>query len=451
MLVVGIAALAFGGSAGLSAQESGVDASGSDEAPPVGELLPSDLEAAEVTLAELLEVARTEAPAVERAVARLDRADARVEGTDVLTIHDPEFRVGVERFPLGEFSHGEAQVGLFQRLTIGGEQTTRLEAARSRREVADRRLEETRWEVHARVHRLYNLALVDATRLRLAARLSRFSEGLREIARRRVEAGESSQVAVQVAEAEVARAKQQFLEARSRLVGRLRKLEEVAGWRREAVPLPEGSLPEAPEEVDADELRELARESYPPVETREAALEAARAKERLEKRRGLPDPGVGLAYKHKSPEAGPDAGGLVAQLSVPLPVWNRNRLERMVGAAEVRVSRTELASLRRELGPKVADAVQALESAVRQVDIYDERVVPAFERELEMLQRGYRAGEFDITDITVARERLLENRRRGLQARAEYVRAAARVERLTGREFWEGVEPERDDTQGGAP
>jgi cobalt-zinc-cadmium efflux system outer membrane protein len=443
-------ALAVGWSTGLSAQEAEVDVAGSDRAPPVGELLPGDLEATQVKLPELLEVSRTRAPAVERAAARLDRAEARVEGTDVLTIHDPELRAGVERFPFGEFSSGEAQVGVFQRFTIGGEQTTRLEAARARREVADQRLEETRWEVHARVHRLYNLALVDAMRLRLADRVYRFSKDLREIARRRVEAGEASQVAVQVAEAEVGRAKQQFLEARSRLVGRLRKLEEVAGLQREAVPLPEGSLPEVPEQIDADELLEVARESYPPVETREAALEAARARERLEKRRGLPDPGVGLAYKHKSPEAGPSAGGLVAQLSVPLPVWNRNRLERMVSAAEVRVSRTELESLRRELGPKVADAVQALQSAVRRVDIYEERVVPAFERELEMLRKGYRAGEFDITDITVARERLLENRRRGLQARAEYVRAAARVERLTGQEFWD-IEIERDDTQGGAP
>jgi cobalt-zinc-cadmium efflux system outer membrane protein len=400
------------------------------------ELLP-ETNFREVTLEELLSTARQSAPAVERAKARLRKGKARVDGTDVLTKYNPVVDAGVERFPFGGFSYGEARVGVFQRFTIAGEQKAHRQSALEGRKVLEKRLARTKWAIHADIHRLYNLALVDLERLQLNYRLKTFYEDLVEIARMRLEGGESTQIAVQLSKVQLARAKQQVVRARTALVSQLRTLEERAGLEADTLPVPGEPLPEVRGGLDEDNLTQIARESYPQVEVFEALVERAKAEYDYQQKKAWPDPGVGLSFKNKSPAAGPSDNGLVARLSLPIPVWNANKLERMVSAKQRTVAQTKLATLREKLGPRIADTVQSVEAAARQIDIFGRELVPAFERELDLLRQGYEAGEFDITDVTVAQERLLGARQQALDAMDEYFEAASRVERLTGEEFWE--------------
>lgn len=415
----------------------------------VGELLPRTA-IDKVSLDRILETARESAPAVERAKAKLLRGEARVEGTDVLTKYNPVVKAGVERFPLGAFSFGEAKAGLFQRFTTAGEQAARLEAAIQRREVLEKRLARTRWAVHVDVHRLYHLALVDLRKLQLRVRLRAFFEDLLQVAETRLGAGEATEIAVQLSRVELARAKQGVIRARSALVSRLRTLEERVGFETESLSVPAGSLPEVRVDLDADRMQEVARESHPLVGVYEALVEKADAEVRYQRKKGWPDPGVGLFFKNRSPNAGPPTNGVVAQLSVPIPIWNANKLGRFVSAKQRTVAKTELETLREKLGPKVDDAVQSVRAAARQIDVYGKKVVPAFEKELKLLREGYRAGEFDITDVTVAQERLLRAREQALDAMDDYFEAAARLERLTGEEHWKSDE-KPSDNQGRHP
>lgn len=409
------------------------------ESTSVSALLP-ETEVTKVSLENLLRTARKTAPAVERAKAQLLQGKARVEGTDVWTEYNPVVSGAVERFPFGEFSYGEAKAGVSQKVTIAGEQAARLESAIRQREVSERRLERTRWAVHVDVHRLYNLALVDLRQLQLNDRLRAFFEELLGVAETRLEAGEATKIDVQLAKVELARARQKVIRARSALVSRLRTLEKRAGLEADALPIPEGELPEPRIDLEVGQIQTVARESHPLVEVFEALVEEAKADYAYQRKKAWPDPQVGLFFKHKSPDAAASASGLVAQLSLPIPIFDANKLGRLVSAKQRTVAKTKLATLREKLGPLVADAVQSAQAAARQVEIYGGQLVPAFEQELELLREGYKAGQFDITDITVAQERLLRGREQALGAMVDYVEAAAELERLTGGEFWETVD-----------
>jgi cobalt-zinc-cadmium efflux system outer membrane protein len=426
----------------LYAQES-PDVLDEYEPKPVAELLP-ETEVMKVSLEKLLSTAQESAPAVERAKAQLLQGKARVEGTDVLTKYNPVVSGAVERFPFGEFSYGEAKAGVSQKFTIGGEQVARLESAVQHREVLKQRLERTRWAVHADVHRLYNLALVDLRQLQLNYRLRAFFEELLGVAETRLEAGEATKIDVQLAKVELARAKQEVVQARSALISRLRTLEKRAGLEAEALPVPQGELPETRVDLEVDQIQKVARESYPLVEVFEALVEEAKSEYEYQRKKAWPDPGVGLFFKHKSPDAGPSDSGLVAQLSLPIPIFNANKLGRLVSAKQRTVAKTKLATLREKLGPLIADAVQSVRAAARQIDIYGQQLVPAFEQELELLREGYEVGQFDITDITVAQQRLLRGREQALGAMIDYFDAAAELERLTGEEFWNSNETPSD-------
>ena len=426
----------LGTSAGAAAQSgSGQTWLDDYKARSVSEMLPEQ-KTESVPLDAVLKTARTQSPAVQRARARLFEGEARVEGTRMLTRYNPVISAGVEQFRFGDSDSGEAKVGISQRFSVAGEQAARETTAEKYRQVLQQRLERTRWAVHTDIHRLYNLARVDVRRLQLHLQLRGFFADLKEIAELRLEAGETNRIALQVSKVELARAKQDVVRSRSTLVSRLRTLQQRAGLEPEALPVPTGSVPDPRTNLDAAELRESAQTSHPLVEVYQAVVQRAESEVDYQTKKAWPDPTLGLFYKTRSP--GPDTRdhGVVAQLSVPVPLWNANKLEREASKAKRRVARTNLSTIRRELKPKVSDAVQSVESAARQITIFGEELVPAFERELELLRQGYEAGEFDITDVTVAQRRLLEGRQQALDATASYVESAAQLERLTGLEFW---------------
>ncbi len=400
------------------------------------DVLNDDTEVKEVAWPELMEVARERAPRIREARSELERGEARLEGAEILLPYEPRIRSGVERFPFGEFSFGEARVGLTQRFQIGGERGKRIEAARAFRRTLRERLDEARWRVHAELHRFYNLALVDRKRLRLAVDVCNFAERLVDIARQRVDGGAAPEMARHVADAELARARQQLIEARSRFVSRLHELRDTSGWKREALPLPASSLPKVRSPESLDTLLEQARQHYPPVKTQRRALDAAQAEHDLAHRRVWPDPTLGLFYKRNAPRSRDATNGMIAQVALPIPLWNRNRAEREATEAEVSIARTKLRTLLQRLEPRLEDTIQDVTSAAERVEVYRDELLPAFRRQLSSLETGYKEGQFDITEVTVAREQLLENQRRALQAREAYVRAAGKLETLLGREFW---------------
>ncbi|MFB6262881.1 MAG: TolC family protein [Bradymonadaceae bacterium] len=395
---------------------------------------------------QLFEVARDRAPRVREARSRLQRAKARMKGAKILNRHNPQIKAGAERFTVDDFRFGESKVGIFQRFPIAGDRAARVRAAKAFKVRLESRLEEVRWEVHVDVHRLYNRARIDLRRLEMLWLDRRFARTLAEVARRKFAAGQIPEAAKLLAEGESARAREEFLRAREQLRSRLRRLVEVSGWKGDALPLPEGELPEPTVSTGRQSLLETARSSYPPIERQKAKVEAARAELELEKRRAWPDPGIGLFAKVKDPQAGENAVGLVGQLSLPIPVWNQNTGARAAASAAVDVRKTKLQTIRQRLTTRVRRAAEQFRSADRRVEVFEERVVPAFERELKLLRKGYEAGQFDIDEVAVSQRQLLSNRRRSLKARRAYVEAGAKLEQLIGREFWS--EPSLRDSGG---
>lgn len=452
-----VLAIVLFGSPTLRAQSSSDEGASSSEATArssnavdLADVLPEDLSVERVSFPDLMAIAEKRAPRIREARSQLERGDARLEGAEIVLPYEPRIRAGVERFPFGESSSGEAKVGLTQRFQIGGERSKRIEAAQTFQKTLQKRLDEAKWRVHAELHRLYNLALVDRQRLRLAVDVRDFAERLLSIARKRVEGGAAPEMARQVATAELARARQRLIEVRSDFVSTMHRLEEVSGWKRKAIPIPEDSLPEIRPPESPKQLLEQAQHTYPPIQTQRQVVETTRAELELANRRVWPDPTLGLFYKRKAPASGNIANGFIAQVGLPIPVWNRNRAEREMKAAQVSVAKTALRTLMKRLKPRIEDAAQKVETAVERVKVYQRGLLPAFRRQLKLLKTGYEQGQFDITEVTVARERLLENQRRALQARMDYVRAVGELETLLGREFWQETF-DFSARQGGSP
>jgi cobalt-zinc-cadmium efflux system outer membrane protein len=119
-------------------------------------------------------------------------------------------------------------------------------------------------------------------------------------------------------------------------------------------------------------------------------------------------------------------------LSVPLPLINRR--EGDVAAAEAAVSKAEAQRARTLAGieKEVAMAFEQYEAVRRVLGEYAERIVPAQEDNLRLIQEGYRLGEFRLTDALLAERDFFETRSAYLDAIAAYNASLAEIYRSTG-------------------
>ncbi len=321
-------------------------------------------------------------------------------------------------------------VALSQQLQVAGQRGLRVEraeaalaAAKARRravelsvarEAADAAAEWVRREAHVRL----------AEEALAAARV------LEEAAARRFAAGDVPELERNAAVLERARTEARAAQARAEAAGARASMNRLLG-RPASAPLVM-TLEEVA--VPGDVRAEL-----PELEAARAEAEAARAEVDLLRRERFPDPTVSLGYEQeKRPEehaTGADlhtASMVVARLSLPLPLWNRNQGELAEARARRAAREAERESREREVEAERISTRESYEAA-RIAEAALTAALPGVERNLSLVQRAYEAGELSLDALLLARDRAYAARGEAIDAAAELARTRAALLRVSGR------------------
>jgi outer membrane protein, heavy metal efflux system len=149
----------------------------------------------------------------------------------------------------------------------------------------------------------------------------------------------------------------------------------------------------------------------------------------LEESRAIPDLTVSLGVTQFTDS---DDSALLAGVSIPLPVLNRNQGN--IEAAHQRL--TKAMEERRAAEVLVTTALntayQSLAAAHAEVTTLRQEVLPGAESAFEAASRGYRLGKFGFLDVLDAQRTLFGAKAQYLRALASYHQAVAEVERLIG-------------------
>jgi len=154
---------------------------------------------------------------------------------------------------------------------------------------------------------------------------------------------------------------------------------------------------------------------------REAELELARTKR-------VPDVDVGIGPRRLN--EGHDTA-LVASLSIPLPVFDRN--QGGIAAADARIARSDalreaaLLRTRRVL----FGLYQAAQQARAQAESLKRDAIPQAEEALALTQRGFANGRFSFLELADVQRQVVELRRQVITEQADAHRLDAEIERLT--------------------
>lgn len=387
-----------------------------------------------VALEELVSHAMEHAPEVLHANAALAdvRAAEAMAAPNRLT--DPEMTVGVGPLASPEGAGVAATVGFMQGLEVHGERRLRRERAGAWSAEQEQMLEAARWTVHTNVHAHYTEALAARLQWDVYSELLEFSQGVRDVVSRRVEAGEDARLSLVLADADVAAARQEQMRTRAEYKNALATLAAAVGWTEEGLPIPASELDEIREPPPFESILELARESRPDT------MVLARRIQRLEVERDLaaqlsrPDPAIGGEY-----EFGSIAGSGTehrALLVFEFGFGTERRRLALTSSAEADIVRanSEAAALEQNIRAEVRVSWQQLVGAHDRLRLYADDVIPRWEENLELVRRAFDEGEIDLMEVLFAEERLLEQQSGAIEATRDYYIALAGLELAVGAE-----------------
>ncbi|WP_432823495.1 TolC family protein [Trichloromonas sp.] len=331
----------------------------------------------------------------------------------------------------GEFSGTdatEATLMLSQAIELGGKREHRRRAAEAETALAQSRSEITRTELRARTTRQFIAVLSAQQRLQLADDLVTLARRALSTVEERIEAGkapatEKLRARILVAELEIARTRETHTLAAERqslaaLLGGQLKVAAVAG-----------ELTRLPHLPPLTELEPLLEQS-PQLAQWDAQRQQRERTLALTESRRIPDleVGVGIRYFNDSED-----NALVAGLSIPLPLFDRN--QGAVAAARSRADQVRAEQRNATLQARAAltTAWQQMNAAHEEAEALRDQVLPAAEEALAAAEYGYRAGKFPLLDVLDAQRTLIEMRQGHLAALAGFHQAVAELERLLGR------------------
>jgi cobalt-zinc-cadmium efflux system outer membrane protein len=389
---------------------------------------------ARLTLSQAVEMAVARHPAIPAAAARMSAAEAlqRQAGlrpNPAVTFESENWRA----WSKPAFEPGQ-DLDLFifgsQTLETGGKRSRRVDLAGQDYKIAELEKLVLEWKIRQDVRLAFLKALLAQRQLALLEENGRYFEQVIEYHRVRVEQGamaEANLIRVQL-EGERLRLDEQAARAeaerqRIELLRAMGMAESRADFSLEEI-TPAPSL--APT-VSGDALLTQAREHLPGFLLGEAALARARTRVELEKSLAKPDWALSFGYKRTA-----GFNTILAGVSVPLPLFNKN--EGNIAAGELEVRRAEY-SLREISARIAADISSALAGAQRRQEMLarmQKGILGQAEESLRISLAAYQEGGSDLLRLLDAQK--VRNEVQLLYARTqmEYMISLAELENAVG-------------------
>jgi len=378
-----------------------------------------------LTLEQALVLARERTPSVLFARARIEEARARLGAASLLLRENPEVDAAAGRRSSGEDSPAKVEVGIIQKLDIGGRRSARIGIARaelvSSVADADNALRQALRTVASSFFRAFQAQ----ERLALAARGESIATEILEIARRRHEAGDVAILDVNLAQAAAARARADVYAARSTQSAAFGELRALLAFPPEQEIRLGREFPLS-RRYDLKDLLAKATDRAD-IRALQSALDAANAEFRLGRALAWPEFGIGGRYER---EQGDDL--VLGAVRLTLPLFDRGQGVRAEARARVHRLELELEAARRDVRREVSTAFEVYLQQKAAVEELEQNALRVLEENESLARESYEAGQISLAELLLVRREILETRSDYLSRLLDAAIAAADLEASAG-------------------
>jgi outer membrane protein, heavy metal efflux system len=392
------------------------------------------------TLAELLEEALHKSPELHAARNEREAAAQRIAPAGALD--DPMLEAGIVSLPIDSFSVKREDMtmkmlGLSQRFPFPGKRDLRRSVAAMDAEALAHAYQETL----NRVVRDVRLAYYDLALAREAMRLVENNRSvltqLLRLAEGRYTVGQGTQADVLRAQAQMSRiGEEQIRLDRERLVAEAELDRAVGRNAGGSAPKP-GPLTLDEATLSPGDLETEALANRPQLRALRSLLSRSERGLALSQRDRYPDFDVRLAYgqRDRMPDGIRRSDLVSLTVAINLPVWRQARIEPRV--AEAQAMRDQAASLyetqRRETVMRLRQQLALAEQSLRTARLYRNELVPQSRLTFDSALASYQVNRGAFMPLLESRMATFEYETRYLSALADYNKALAEIELLTGR------------------
>jgi outer membrane protein TolC len=199
-----------------------------------------------------------------------------------------------------------------------------------------------------------------------------------------------------------------------------------------------------PPNFDLDYLRKAALENKPAIIGMKKQLEMATSGIELAKKQKLPDYELQLAYKdYKQPEMEP-SGTNTWQIGIMamIPIWkDKNEGQIKAATASHDAAQAALASMQNMATLDVQMALTEAQTAWRQIDLYQNTIVPQAEQSYQAAVVAYTNGKADFMTVLDSVSTLRNAKLDAYKSRITYEKAAASLEKAVGKPLFGSFDP----------
>lgn len=317
---------------------------------------------------------------------------------------------------------------LNQPIELGGKRTARLAAAERGYAIATEDLAARRLALRAAVTTGYFDALAAQERVRVADEALELAGRATRAAALRVKAGKVAPIEETKAQVAEAGVQVEANQARSEWRGAQAQLAALLGQGQPHALVLDGRLDALPTAPTLDDLQQQV-ENAPALRRARLEIERRMALTELEKARRIPDLTVSLGAKREEALGRNQA---VVGVSIPLPLFDRNRGNLLEALKREDKAREELRFAQLQVSADAVQARERLESARTQAGSLATQVLPGAQSAYEAAVKGFELGKFSFLEALDAQRTLLEARVQALRAMAEAHRARAELDRILG-------------------
>ena len=376
-----------------------------------------------LTLKSALALARIQNSELAAIGREVGAADAAVLQSEVLP--NPELSATWEE--VGKPSRSTS-LQISQLIELGGKRSARIRAAGLGKDAATAEFEAKRIDVLTRTAQAFIDVLAAQRRKQLSDQAVALAGQAAEAVGKRVTAGKVSPVEETKARLEAGAARIEAEQAGRELTSARKRL--TAFWGNSAPQFTEaaGDLELLVVVPAFDQLALRARgnperaRSTAEVARRSALLDGERAKR-------IPDftLGAGVKRAQENRENLP-----LFTLSMPLPFFDRNQGNVLEAIRRVEKARDEQSATASRLDSELGQTYERLKAVEMEVKTLRDELLPGAKSAFDAATTGYQLGKFGFLDAIDAQRTLFQSNQQYVKALAEFHRAVADIERLTG-------------------
>ena len=315
-------------------------------------------------------------------------------------------------------------------IDVGPRRSRRIDLAREELSLADVDVQAELRTVRRDVRQSFYSLLAADERSRLAESILELSQRFRDVAQARFDTGAAPRLEVLQADLGVARAQAELDVARSARISAQATLNAVLNApARETVALAGGMLDGVPV-ITYESMLALAVTSNVDLIALDRQIAVEQRRVDLLRAERTPLPTVSFSALFNAPPDYTSAAGVAFGLSLPL--FSRNQGAIAESIATTSQLRTRREATLRTIENNVFGIVARIDAQRRQVETYEQRLVPTATNLESLAEESYRAGRTSVLGVLDAQRSLRDLRREALQVTLDLQLSLADLEEFLG-------------------